>query len=158
MSTTSSTLASILPKGEEEKISTNSQSKNCSCDFSPNRKSAIENLKSFDDLIRPHQHVRRNLQADLLAALRLTMPLTQAHAAPAGRPRCGPGKQKGLGILSEGLSSAPAPRLSTQDRAASLQPGWVAPQLFSLRTSFRVLFITPMEPKKSVIYGETRQI
>src|SRR4030095_10162499 len=39
-----------------------------------------------------------------------------------------------------------------------IRVGGASPHLFSLRTSFRALFITPTEPKKSVVYGETRQI
>src|SRR5262247_1019211 len=35
--------------------------------FSGNPKSAIENLKSFNDLVRPHQHLRRNAYANLFS-------------------------------------------------------------------------------------------
>src|SRR6266849_4423130 len=34
--------------------------------FAPNRKSAIENRKLLDHLIRPREHVRRNRETDLL--------------------------------------------------------------------------------------------
>src|SRR5262245_57682150 len=39
--------------------------------FSSNPKSKIGNLKSFDHLVRPRQHVRRNLLADLLFRLQI---------------------------------------------------------------------------------------
>ena len=39
--------------------------------FAFNRKSAIENLKLLDDLIRPRQHIRRNRQADLLGCFQV---------------------------------------------------------------------------------------
>src|SRR5262245_21912199 len=39
--------------------------------FSVNPKSAIENLKSFDDSIRPRQHVRRDRQPDLLGSFEI---------------------------------------------------------------------------------------
>src|SRR6266542_5148248 len=39
--------------------------------FSLNRKSAIENLKLFNDLVRPRQHVRRDRQADLLGGFQI---------------------------------------------------------------------------------------
>src|SRR5262245_37772909 len=55
-------------------------------------------------------------------------------------------------ILSEGLSPAAAPRLSPQERTTPLQQGLMAPQPFSLRTSFRALSITRIEIKESVIY------
>jgi len=52
----------------------------------PNRKSAIENLKSFNDPIRPRQHVRRNRDADLFGRFQVghqclsLADLTVAHA------------------------------------------------------------------------------
>jgi hypothetical protein len=39
--------------------------------FLRNRKSAIENLKLLNDSVRPHQHVRRNRQTDLLRRLQI---------------------------------------------------------------------------------------
>ena len=57
-----------------------------------------------------------------------------------------------IDTLSEGLSSAAAPRLSLQEQATPLQQGLMAPQPSSLRTSFRALCITRIEIKESVIY------
>jgi len=39
--------------------------------FSPNRKSAIENLKLFDDLIRPEQHGLWNRQVECFRGLEI---------------------------------------------------------------------------------------
>jgi hypothetical protein len=50
-----------------------------------------------------------------------------------------------LEILPSGFSSVAALAPSPQQQAASLQPRLMAPQLFSLHTPFRALFIAPNE-------------
>jgi len=39
--------------------------------FFLNRKSAIKNLKSLNDFVRPHQRIRRNRQADLVGGFQI---------------------------------------------------------------------------------------
>src|SRR4030095_3294946 len=80
---------------------------------------------------------------------------SQARAEPAELARHGWTHQLdrySIDTLSEGLSSAAAPRLQLQEQATPLQQGLMALQPSSLRTSFPALSITRREIKESVIY------